>query len=430
MTLLEKIKEIDASVTSAESAEFAGCLIWIMRGLGEELAPQSSSLRNLTSTLDGAGYDVACFISILRQISIAELGMESASSLWLYIQSMLDEQNGVQSLRDYVNRHYPELEIRISSLHALAEQDAHLLEHTAGGLGVAGGVGVGVGIVASLAIGTLAYKKLKGKKVSVESVELYSTQKLDGEVDKQITDATSLFSERDLAQGGVFNRDGTYARHYDDYSSVIEPQMRDTFKNFDFKSYADDKLLKMKNSVGREWKDWKIREASELRKAIIGHRDGLDEFQRLGDDEFKFMTKLNEAYKNRNLYGSWEDELVNGNKFSNDFDNYCKNRFCLKEWAEAFLDNNGNFSESKAIAFYETNEKYARQHVYTTWTEEFTIAEDHFYQGVRNAVSDGIKAESNAVDEELRGVAGSTGEAVENEERDVIGFTKNAESDV
>lgn len=354
MTLLEKLNKVNPALSAAESAEFAGCLLRIMRGLGIDSSLKSLSLDDWIATLKEDGYDVACFIAILQQISISELGAESASSLWQHIKSLMDQPNGAQSLQDYVINHYPKLERRINELHASAEQEENDIEHAAGGLSEKAWVGIGVAAAAGVVYGIR--RAIKKGKTPVAAAEKAVEIPDPFEKDRHVEEIMRGLHMRDIQPGQLLNRaKKNQAPHWDDIEGH-QKHIEKLLDTFDFHGYAKQQLSELKSNL--KWDQWKKKEAEDIRRGINEDKD--DRGKQQWEKYFTSDSQIGEWDRKINKigYNGWgyEENLIR----MDGFDKFCEDRFNGRLWAQKVLDDSGRVCQDKINALHNDNPKYVR----------------------------------------------------------------------
>ena len=173
---------------------FHAALVAIGREMHEETQAGHQSLGAWWQWLDDEGYERQAFAEVLCQIGRTTIGDEAFAELTAYSKSIENDPDGISTLIEYTNKHYPDLTEEIAKIEKLAEEEDIKIQNMAGGVSKVGkdvliGVGTtaGVGLVVLGGKGIHSYwKRNKAKPESriVEKVEIKGTNDVQQETGK------------------------------------------------------------------------------------------------------------------------------------------------------------------------------------------------------------------------------------------------------
>ena len=104
-------------------AGFHAALVAIGREMHEETQAGHQSLGAWWQWLDDEGYERQAFAEVLCQIGRTTIGEEAFAELTAYSKSIENDPDGISTLIEYVNKHYPDLTEEIAKIEKLAEEE-------------------------------------------------------------------------------------------------------------------------------------------------------------------------------------------------------------------------------------------------------------------------------------------------------------------
>ncbi|MCX5969107.1 MAG: hypothetical protein NTV57_16045 [Cyanobacteria bacterium] len=175
-------------------AGFHAALAAIGREMHEETQAGHQSLWAWWQWLDDEGYERQAFAEVLCQLGRTTIGDEAFAALTAYSKSIENDPDGISTLIEYVNKHYPDLTEEIAKIEKLAEEEDIQIQNMAGGMSkVAKGALIGVGTLAGVSLVGLVgkgihsyWKRNKAERESrlVEKAEMKATNDVQQETEK------------------------------------------------------------------------------------------------------------------------------------------------------------------------------------------------------------------------------------------------------
>ena len=115
-------------------ASFHAALVAIGREIHEKTQAGHQSLWAWWQWLDDEGYERQVFAEVLCQIGRTTIGEEAFTELTAYSKSIENDPDGIATLIEYVNKHYPDLAQETTKIEKLAEEEENQIQDIAGGI--------------------------------------------------------------------------------------------------------------------------------------------------------------------------------------------------------------------------------------------------------------------------------------------------------
>lgn len=190
-------------------AGFRAALVAMGREMHDETQFEHQSLWTWWQWLDDEGYERQAFAEVLRQVGRTTIGDEAFAELAAYSKSIENDPDGISTLIEYTNNHYPDLAQKMAKIEKMAEEEENQIQNMAGGMSKGAkdaliGVGTvaGVGLVGLGVKGIHSYwKRTKAEREPrlVENVEIKATNDVQQETRKLENFAIENGRARELA---------------------------------------------------------------------------------------------------------------------------------------------------------------------------------------------------------------------------------------
>ena len=187
-------------------AGFHAALVAIGREMHEKTQAGHQSLWAWWQWLDDEGYERQAFAEVLCQIGRTTIGEEAFAELTAYSKSIENDPDGISTLIEYTNKHYPDLTEEIAKIEKLAEEEDIQIQNMAGGMSNVGkdvliGVGTtaGVGLVGKVIHSYWKRNKAERESRLVEKVEMKATNDVQQETRKLENFANESERAREVA---------------------------------------------------------------------------------------------------------------------------------------------------------------------------------------------------------------------------------------
>ena len=187
-------------------AGFHAALVAIGREMHEETQAGHQSLGAWWQWLDDEGYERQAFAEVLCQVGRTTIGEEAFAELTAYSKSIENDPDGISTLIEYTNKHYPDLTEEIAKIEKLAEEEDIQIQNMAGGMSNVGkdvliGVGTtaGVGLVGKVIHSYWKRNKAERESRLVEKVEMKATNDVQQETRKLENFANESERAREVA---------------------------------------------------------------------------------------------------------------------------------------------------------------------------------------------------------------------------------------
>ena len=115
-------------------AGFHAALVAIGREMHQKTQAGHQSLWAWWQWLDDESYERQAFAEVLCQVGRTTIGEEAFTELTAYSKSIENDPDGIATLIEYVNKHYPDLAQEITKIEKLAEEEENQIQDIAGGI--------------------------------------------------------------------------------------------------------------------------------------------------------------------------------------------------------------------------------------------------------------------------------------------------------
>ena len=152
-------------------ADFRAALVAMGREMHDDTQAEHQSLWTWWQWLDDEGYERQAFAEVLCQVGRTTIGDEAFAELTAYSKSIENDPDGISTLIEYTNKHYPDLAEEIAKIEKLAEEEENQIQNMAGGMSKrAKDALIGVGTVAGVGLVGLGVKGIHSywKRTKVE----------------------------------------------------------------------------------------------------------------------------------------------------------------------------------------------------------------------------------------------------------------------
>ena len=181
-------------VVGISVADFRAALVAMGREMHDDTQAAHQSLWTWWQWLDDEGYERQAFAEVLCQVGRTTIGDEAFAELTAYSKSIENDPDGISTLIEYTNKHYPDLAEEIAKIEKLAEEEDIKIQNMAGGMSKVGkDVLIGVGTTAGVVLVGLGvkgihsyWKRTKAEREPrlVENVEIKATNDVKQETRK------------------------------------------------------------------------------------------------------------------------------------------------------------------------------------------------------------------------------------------------------
>ena len=152
-------------------ADFRAALVAMGREMHDDTQAEHQSLWTWWQWLDDEGYERQAFAKVLCQVGRTTIGDEAFAELAAYSKSIENDPDGISTLIEYTNKHYPELAEEIAKIEKMAEEEDNQIQNMAGGMrkGAKDAL-IGIGTVAGVGLVGLGVKGIHSywKRTKVE----------------------------------------------------------------------------------------------------------------------------------------------------------------------------------------------------------------------------------------------------------------------